>query len=107
MTSIVSIGTGYSVDGRPRGAFTTDVSGVGTMMLSALVATKAMPRRIHMLPSVMMNGCTRSPTTSAPLSSPQRSPTPTHTANPVSTVPALLVVPMARSTSAIDTPASA
>ena len=34
------------------------------------VDTKAMPRRIHIVPSVTMNGWTRSPTTSTPLSSP-------------------------------------
>ena len=30
-------------------------------MLSALLATNAIPRRIHIVPSVMMNGCTPRP----------------------------------------------
>ena len=42
------------------------VSAGGSRMLSALLATKATPRRIHIVPSVMMKGWTRRPTTMAP-----------------------------------------
>ena len=69
-----SIGTGYRPPPRPSDAFATAVSDGGTRMLSAFVATNAMPRSTHIVPSVMMNGCTRSPTTSAPLSSPHAQP---------------------------------
>ena len=47
---------------------------LGSRMLSALLATNAMPRTIHIVPSVMMNGCTPSPTTSPPLTAPQARP---------------------------------
>ena len=48
-------------------------------MLSALLVTNAMPRSIHMVPSVMMNGCTPSPITmQRRWRRPQR-PTPTQT----------------------------
>ena len=76
-------------------------------MLSARVATNAMPRRIHIVPSVMMNGCTRSPTTSAPFSNPHTRPTPTHATSPTIVVAAGLIGPSARRSSAIDTPESA
>ena len=36
-------------------------------MLSALLATNAMPRRIHIVPSVMMNGWTREPDDEQPV----------------------------------------
>ena len=76
-------------------------------MLSALLVTNAMPRRIHIDPSVMMNGCTRSPTTSTPLSAPAASPTATQTRNASSTA---LTPPMgaaARSARPMVTPDSA
>src|SRR4029079_18566830 len=75
---ITSIGTGYSPPRSPSDALVTPVNEKGTRMLSALVATNAMPRRTHIVPSVMMNGCTRSPTTSIPLSSPHTKPKAEH-----------------------------
>ena len=79
----------------------------GTRMLSARVVTKATPRSIHIVPSVMMNGCTLSPTTSSPFSSPQSSPTPTHVPIATSAVAPSPIGPRARRTSAMLTPASA
>ena len=76
-------------------------------MLSAFVATNAMPRSTHIVPSVMMNGWTRSPTTSAPLSTPHTSPTPTQTMRPSSVVAVPPIGPRARRKSAIVTPDSA
>ena len=76
-------------------------------MLSALLATNAIPRRIHIVPSVMMNGCTFRPTTISPLSAPHARPTPTDTASPSATVSTAPAGPYARSTIAVVTPASA
>jgi hypothetical protein len=53
---IVSIGTGYNDAPRPSGAFATLVRIDGNRMLSAWLETKATPRNIHIVPSVMMNG---------------------------------------------------
>ena len=83
------------------------VSDSGSRMLSALLVTNAMPRRIHIVPSVMMNGCTRSPTTIAPLSAPAASPTATQTPNASSTALAPPLGAAARNASAMVTPASA
>ena len=83
------------------------VSDSGSRMLSALLVTKAIPRRIHMLPSVMMNGCTRSPTTITPLSAPAPMPTTTQTTRASSTVARPPPPGVPRTTSPIVTPASA
>jgi hypothetical protein len=76
-------------------------------MLSAFVATNAMPRSIHIVPSVTMKGWTRRPTTSAPFRSPHASPTPRHTASPSSVVVVVPVGSTLRRKSAIATPDSA
>ena len=76
-------------------------------MLSAPLITNAMPRRIHIVPSVMMNGCTRSPTTIKPLIAPQASPTASDTARPSATVAAVPLGSTTRRTIAIATPDSA
>ena len=83
------------------------VSGGGRPMLSALLATKAMPRRIHIVPSVMMNGWTPSPTTISPLTTPQSRPTPTDMPRPSTAVATADSGAYARSTIAVVTPASA
>ncbi len=106
-TIIDSMGTGYSPPPRPNDAFDTAVSGAGTRMLSALVATNAIPRSTHIVPSVMMNGWTRSPTTSAPFSTPHASPTPRQTRRPSSVVAVAPIGPAPRRKSAIATPESA
>ena len=106
-TSMTIIGTGYSDCARPSEAFATRVSGAGRRMLSAPLTTNAMPRRIHIVPSVMMNGCTRRPTTISPLTAPQIRPTDSDTARPSATVAAAPDGSTARSTIAIATPASA
>ena len=76
-------------------------------MLSALLVTNAMPRRIHMMPRVMMNGCTRSPTTITPLSAPAASPTDDADDNASSTALTPPIGAAARSASPIVTPDSA
>ena len=101
------MGTGYSEAPKPSGALATRVTDSGTRMLSALLLTKAIPRRIHIEPSVMMKGCTRRPTTMAPFIKPASSPMVTATPNPSITVPTALCGSTARITMAIATPASA
>ena len=65
-----------------------------------------MPRKIHIVPSVMMNGCTRRPTISRPLTSPQARPMPTRA--PSDQMQRRGVAGChARNASAIATPASA
>src|SRR6188472_887705 len=103
---MTSVGTGYSDSPRPSGALASAVSAGGSPMLSALLLTKAIPRSTHIVPSVMMNGCTPSPTTINPLTTPQSSPTPTDMTRPV-TAPDDPSRPWVRSTIAVVTPASA
>ena len=104
---ITSIGTGYKPPCRPSDALVTDVNCSGTRMLSALVATNAMPRSTHIVPRVMMKGCTRKPTTRNPFSTPQSSPTPMHVTSPTRTVAGVPAGPSARNARPIITPARA
>ena len=76
-------------------------------MLSALLVTNAMPRNTHIVPSVMMNGCTRNPTTITPLASPHSNPMPRHSVMPTSTVSSGLENCHARNAIAMVVPASA
>jgi hypothetical protein len=76
-------------------------------MLSASLETNAIPRRIHIVPSVMMNGCTFRPTTISPLTVPHTSPTASATPAPTANVATESIGPSARSTIAAATPASA
>ena len=104
---MASMGTGYSPPRRPSDAFATCVSDCGTRMLSAFVATNATPRNTHIEPSVMMNGCTLSPTTSAPLITPHTRPMPAQMRSATQAVAPSPIGPMARNAMAIVTPASA
>jgi hypothetical protein len=76
-------------------------------MLSALLVTNAIPRTIHIVPRVMMNGWTPSPTTRAPLMAPQRSPMPSDTVRPRAIIVSGSSGPALRSTMAVVTPARA
>ena len=76
-------------------------------MLSAWLATNATPRTIHMVPSVMMHGCTPRPTTIRPLAMPQASPIPSETLMATRTVVAGSDGPIALRAIAVATPANA
>ena len=106
-SSMQSSGTGYSAVPSPSGAFATAVSAGGTRMLSARLMTKATPRRIHIVPRVMMNGWTPSPMIITPLARPQTKATSRQVPRPSSTVITGSSGPAARSTIAIATPDSA
>ena len=77
------------------------------MMLSAWLVTNARPRRIHIVPSVMMNECTPSPITMIPLASPHIRLTLMQVASPRATVATGPIGPTARSTIAMVTPETA
>ena len=76
-------------------------------MLSASLLTNAIPRTIHIVPSVMMKGCTPRPTTRAPLMAPQARPMPTETVSPSAIAVIGSSGPALRRTMAVVTPASA
>ena len=76
-------------------------------MLLALLATKAMPRKTHIVPRVTMNGCTWSRTTSNPLISPHSRPMPRQAPMPAATADAVPAGGIRCSSMAVATPLSA
>ena len=77
-------------------------------MLSAPLTTNAIPRRIHIVPSVMMNGWTRRPTTISAVDRAADEPDgKRHGRARAPRVATGRTAPRARSTIAIATPASA